>query len=55
MNPEKFKSVTLNLKTYKKVIEMSEKLLPIKMSMAKTVEFIIDHYFEKCKNNFKKY
>lgn len=47
MNPEKFKSVTLNLKTYKKLTEMSEKMFQLKFSMAKTVEFLINRSFEE--------
>ena len=42
MNPDKFKSVAINIKTYKKLEELSKQKFELPISMAKTVEYYIE-------------
>ena len=46
MNVDKFKSVAINIKTYKKLEELSKNKFELPISMAKTVEFFIEKGFE---------
>ena len=41
MNPDKFKSVAINIQTYKLLEELSQKKFELPISMSKTVEFYI--------------
>ncbi len=41
MNPDKFKSVAINIKTYHLLEELSQKKFELPISMSKTVEFYI--------------
>ena len=47
MNTDKFKSIALNAKTYKRVREMADKCFPMPISMAKTNEFLIEKAYNK--------
>ena len=47
MNVDKFKSVAINIKTYKKLEELSKNKFELPISMAKTVEFFIEKGFEE--------
>ena len=49
MNVDKFKSVAINIKTYKKLEELSKQKFELPISMAKTVEY----FFEKGHEEFK--
>ena len=49
MNVDKFKSVAINIKTYKKLEELSKQKFELPISMAKTVEY----YIEKRNEEFK--
>ena len=49
MNTDKFKSIALNTKTYKRIREMSDKCFPMQISMAKTNEFLIEKAYNKWK------
>lgn len=51
MNPDKFKSVAINIKTYKMLEELSQKKFELPISMSKTVEFFIQKGFEEHKHN----
>ena len=51
MNPDKYKSVAINIKTYKILEELSQKKFEMPISMSKTVEFYIQKGFEEFKNN----
>ena len=51
MNSDKFKSVAINIKTYKALEELSQKKFELPISMSKTVEFYIKIAFEDYKNN----
>tara|TARA_R110000787_G_scaffold49240_2_gene118240 strand:- start:40 stop:213 length:174 start_codon:yes stop_codon:yes gene_type:complete len=51
MNPDKFKSVAINIKTYKMLEELSQKKFELPISMSKTVEFFIQKGFEDFKLN----
>jgi|TARA_R110002012_G_scaffold151802_1_gene311772 hypothetical protein len=46
MDTDKFKSIALNMETYKKLREMSDKKFEMPQSMAKTASFFIDQAFE---------
>ena len=54
MNPDKFKSVAINIKTYKLLEELSQKKFELPISMSKTVEFYIQKAHEDFKSNGKK-
>ena len=45
MDTDKFKSIALNMETYKKLREMSDKKFEMPQSMAKTASFFIDQAF----------
>ncbi len=51
MNIDKFKSVAINVKTYKKLEELSKQKFELPISMAKTVEFYIEKGHEEYKSN----
>ena len=55
MNPEKFKSVAINIKTYQLLEELSQKKFELPISMSKTVEFFIQKAHEDFKSNGKKH
>tara|TARA_S200000501_G_C20757296_1_gene714491 strand:- start:721 stop:891 length:171 start_codon:yes stop_codon:yes gene_type:complete len=54
MNPEKFKSVAINIETYKKLEELCQNKFELPISMSKTVEFYITKGHEEYKANGKK-
>jgi|TARA_X000001316_G_C890152_1_gene12195 hypothetical protein len=54
MNPDKFKSVAINIKTYQLLEELSQKKFELPISMSKTVEFYIQKAHEDYKSNEKK-
>ena len=54
MNPDKFKSVAINIKTYKLLEELSQKKFELPISMSKTVEFFIQKGHEDYKENGKR-
>ena len=41
MDPDKFKSVAINIKTYQLLEELSQKRFELPISMSKTVEFYV--------------
>jgi hypothetical protein len=45
MDTEKYKSIALNMDTYKKLREMSDNKFEMPQSMAKTASFFIDQAF----------
>ena len=49
MDPDKFKSVAINIKTYQLLEELSQKKFEMPISMSKTVEF----YIQKANTDFK--
>mgnify|MGYP004248295883 CR=1 FL=1 len=49
MNPDKFKSVAINIKTYHLLEELSQKKFELPISMSKTVEF----YIQKAHEDYK--
>ena len=51
MNPDKFKSVAINIKTYRLLEELSQKKFELPISMSKTVEFFIQKGHEDFKDN----
>ena len=51
MNPDKFKSVAINIKTYRLLEELSQKKFELPISMSKTVEFYIQKGHEEFKAN----
>ena len=53
MNPDKFKSVAINIKTYQLLEELSQKKFELPISMSKTVEFYITKAHEDFKKNGK--
>jgi hypothetical protein len=54
MDPSKFKSVAINIKTYQMLENLSQKKFEIPISMSKTVEFYIQKAFEDFTVNGKK-
>ena len=54
MNPDKFKSVAINIDTYKLLEELSQKKFELPISMSKTVEFFIQKGHENYKENGKR-
>lgn len=56
VNPDKFKSVAINIKTYQLLEELSQKKFELPISMSKTVEFYIQkaHEVYKVKDDKKK-
>ena len=53
MNPDKFKSVAINIATYKLLEELSQKKFEMPISMSKTVEFYIQKGHEDFQSNGK--
>jgi hypothetical protein len=53
MNPEKFKSVAINIATYRLLEELSQNKFELPISMSKTVEFYIQKGHEDFKSNGK--
>ena len=49
MNPDKFKSVAINIKTYRLLEELSQKKFELPISMSKCVEFYIQKGHEEFK------
>jgi len=49
VNPDKFKSVAINIATYRLLEELSQKKFELPISMSKTVEF----YIQKGHEDFK--
>jgi len=49
MDPDKFKSVAINIKTYQLLEELSQKRFELPISMSKTVEFYIQKEHEDLK------
>ncbi len=49
MNPDKFKSVAINIKTYHLLEELSQKTFELPISMSKTVDF----YIQKAHEDYK--
>jgi hypothetical protein len=41
MDPDKFKSIAINIETYKKIEELAAKRFELPISMSKTIEFFI--------------
>ena len=54
MNPDKFKSVAINIKTYHLLEELSQRKFELPIAMSKTVEFFIQKANEDFKSNGKK-
>jgi len=54
MNPDKFKSVAINIATYRMLEELSQNKFEMPISMSKTVEFFIQKAHEDFKTNVKK-
>ena len=54
MNPDKFKSVAINIQTYKLLEELSQKKFELPISMSKTVEFYIQRGHKDYKDNGKR-
>ena len=54
MNPDKFKSVAINISTYRLLEELSQKKFELPISMSKTVEFFIQRGHKEYKENGKK-
>jgi len=54
MNPDKFKSVAINIQTYKLLEELSQKKFELPISMSKTVEFFIQRGHKDYKDNGKR-
>ena len=46
MDPDKFKSVAINIKTYQMLEQLSQKKFEMPISMSKTVEFFIQKAHE---------
>ena len=53
MDPDKFKSVAINIKTYGLLEELSQKRFELPISMSKTVEFSIRKEHDEWKSNGK--
>ena len=51
MNPDKFKSVAINIATYRLLEELSQNKFELPISMSKTVEFYIQKAHEDYKTN----
>ena len=51
MDPNRFKSVAINVKTYKMLEKLSQKKFDLPISMSKTVEFFIQKGFEEFEEN----
>ena len=51
MDADKFKSVAINIKTYRLLEELAQKKFELPISMSKTVEFYIQKGHEEFKTN----
>ena len=51
MDADKFKSVAINIKTYKLLQELAQKKFELPISMSKTMEFYIQKGHEEFKTN----
>ena len=51
MDSDKFKSVAINIKTYRLLEELSQKKFELPISMSKTVEFFIQRGHEEFKTD----
>ena len=54
MNVDKFKSVAINMKTYKMLEKLSKERFEMPISMSKTVEFAVAKIFEDFEKNGSK-
>jgi len=54
MDPNKFKSVAINVKTYKQLSELSKNKFELPISMSKTVEFAVEKLHDEFKKNGNK-
>ena len=54
MNPDKFKSVAINIQTYKLLEDLSQNKFELPISMSKTVEFYIQKGHKEYKENGKR-
>lgn len=54
MNIDKFKSVAINMKTYKMLEKLSKERFEMPISMSKTVEFAVAKIFEDFEKNGSK-
>lgn len=54
MNVDKFKSVAINMKTYKMLDKLSKERFEMPISMSKTVEFAVAKIFEDFEKNGSK-
>lgn len=54
MNIDKFKSVAINMKTYKMLERLSKERFEMPISMSKTVEFAVAKVFEDFEKNGSK-
>lgn len=54
MNPDKYKSVAINIATYKMLEDLSQKKFEMPISMSKTVEFYIQKAHKDFSNVQKK-
>lgn len=54
MNVDKFKSVAINMKTYKMLERLSKERFEMPISMSKTVEFAVAKIFEDFEKNGSK-
>jgi hypothetical protein len=54
MNPDKFKSVAINIKTYRLLEELAQKKFELPISMSKTVEFYIQKGHKEFKGGHQK-
>jgi len=49
MDSEKFKSVAINIDSYKKLRELADKRFELPISLSKTTEFLIKHSHDEYK------
>ncbi len=53
MDPDKFKSVAINIDTYKRIEELAAKRFELPISLSKTIEFFIKEAHQNWKPNGK--
>ncbi len=53
MDPDKFKSVAINIDTYKRIEELAAKRFELPISLSKTIEFFIKEAHTNWKPNGK--
>jgi len=51
MDPNKYKSIAVNISTYKKLNKMAQERFEMPISMSKTIEFFIEKGFEEFSKN----